>query len=173
MAEMIDDNFANYVVQTALDNALPDQKQQLIAEIMPQLNTIKARSWYKRILSKIGLGMGPGNGHFEPNRHPLAGRQYMDEGMHPRMSSEQRGLPPMHAYPAMHPGERSVDHLPPPGFMHPPAVGGHPSERNGYRTHLQQVPQPHPQSPQQFGNFYPYGPRNPIHHSDYRSNGDY
>ena len=46
MAELIDDNFANYVVQTALDNAGPEQKQQMIKEIMPQLNTIKSRSWY-------------------------------------------------------------------------------------------------------------------------------
>jgi hypothetical protein len=168
MGQLLDDNFANYVVQTALDNAGPEQKQQMIKEIMPQLNTIKSRSWYKRIMGKIGLGMGSANGHFETNRHPMPGRQYMDDGMHPRMPSESRGLPPMHAYPPMHAAERSVDHLPP-GFMHPPPMGGHPSDRNGYRSH---VP-PHAQSPQQFGNFYPYGPRNPIHQSEYRNNGDY
>jgi len=172
MAEMIDDQYANYVVQTALDNAGPEQRQLMVAEIMPHLNTIKARSWYKRIMSKIGLGLGQGNGHFETNRHHMPGRQFMDDGMHPRMPSE-RALPPMHGYPPMHAAERAVDHLPPPGFMHPPAPGGHPSDRNGYRGHPHPVAQPHTQSPQHFGNFYPYGPRNPIHHSEYRSNGEF
>lgn len=167
MAEMIDDSFANYVVQTALDYAEGDQRAQLTKEIMPLLGSIKARSWYKRIMTKLGLGINNNNGggHYESSRHSMSPRQYIDDGIHQRMNSE-RG--PVHGYGHIHGSDRSPDHLPP-GFMHSP-LGGHSSDRNGYRSQHQQS---HSQVPQQYGNFYPYGPRAPVHHSEYRNNGEY
>lgn len=174
MAEMIDDSFANYVVQTALDYAEGDQRAQLIQEIMPLLGTIKSRSWYKRIMTKIGLGIG-GNGagasgHYDSGR--MSQRQYMDEGHHQRMGSD-RGLGSLHGYGQIHGSDRTgVEHLPP-GFMHAAPNGGHMSDRNVYRSQHHPTMQNHSQAPQQYGNFYPYGPRTPLHHSDYRTNGEY
>jgi hypothetical protein len=168
MAEMIDDSFANYVVQTALDYAEGDQRAQLVKEIMPLLGSIKTRSWYKRIMNKLGLGINNGGGaHYDSSRPSMPPRQYIDDGIHQRMNSE-RGS--MHGYGQIHGGDRSPDHLPP-GFMHSPLLGAHSSDRNGYRT--QRQPPSHSQVPQQYGNFYPYGPRSPIHHSEYRTNGEY
>jgi hypothetical protein len=159
MSEMIDDNFANYVVQTALDYAEGDQRAQLTKEILPLLNSIRSRSWSKRIMSKLGVGM-TNNGHHESSRH-MPPRQYIDDRVHQRMTSNP-GLP-IHGYVQT---ERVVDH-PPPGFMHTNPVGTH-SDRNVYRT---QSVQSH--TPQQYGNFYPYGPRAPVHQSEYRTNGEY
>jgi hypothetical protein len=159
MAEMLDDNFANYVVQTALDYSEGEQREQLLKELVPLLNTIKSRSWYKRIMTKIGMGMSTIS-QFEPPRH-IPSRQFVENRV-PRMAS-QRPLTHM----VYGQAERSVEQ-PPPGFMHPNPVGGQLSDRNGYRP--QQV-QSH--TSQQYGNFYPYAPRAPIHQSEYRTNGDY
>ena len=167
MAEMIDDSYANYVVQTALDYAEGDQRTQLIEEIMPLLGSIKARSWYKRIMTKLGLGINTSvGGHYEAPRHSMQPRQYIDDSHHQRMNSD-RG---MHGYNHVHQSERSGNHLPP-GFIHSPPIGG---DSNGYRIQRQSSVQAHSQVPhQQFGNFYPYGPRTPIQHSEYRTNGEY
>jgi hypothetical protein len=168
MVEMIDDNFANYVVQTALDYADGDQRAQLLKEIMPLLNSIKSRSWYKRIMTKIGMGMNnSAQGQYETPRHAMPLRQYSDERVHPRMTSDQRSFTTMHGYNQIPPVERSVEHLPP-GFMHNNHVAGQLSDRNGYRV---QPVQPH--VPQQYGNFYPYGPRAPVQRSEYRTNNEY
>jgi len=176
MAEMIDDSFANYVVQTALDYAEGDQRAQLIQEIMPLLGTIKSRSWYKRIMTKIGLGISSNGAagtasHYDTGRLPP--RQYMDEGQHHQRMGSDRGLGSMHGYGQIHGSERSaVEHLPP-GFMHGPPSAGHMSDRPVYRSQHHPAMQNHSQAPQQYGNFYPYGPRAPLHHSDYRTNGEY
>jgi len=176
MAEMIDDNFANYVVQTALDYAEGEYRAQLVKEIMPLLNSIKSRSWYKRIMTKLGLGIGTNGGHYESPRHSMQPRQYMEEGgIHHRMNSADRVIPNMPTYGQFHGSDRSPDHFPP-GFMHSPPIsggGGHTSDRNGYRPQHQPSVQSHSQVPQQYGNFYPYNPRAPIHHSEYRTNGEY
>lgn len=166
MAEMIDDNFANYVVQTALDYAEGEQRTQLIKEIMPLLNTIKSRSWYKRVMTKIGLGINNNGNHFDSSRHTLPQRQYLDDGIHQRINSERGGLTSMHGYGHIHGSDRSSDHVPP-GFMNTASIGGHSSDRNGYRN---QSLQSHSQ---QYGNFYPYSPRAPVHHPEYRANGEY
>ena len=119
MAEMIDDSFANYVVQTALDYAEGDERAQLVKEIMPLLGSIKTRSWYKRIMNKLGLGINNGGGgHYDSSRHSMPPRQYIDDGIQQRMNSE-RGS--MHGYGQIHGGDRSPDHLPP-GFMHSPLL---------------------------------------------------
>src|ERR1700738_4304279 len=168
MVEMIDDGFANYVVQTALDYADSDQRAQMLKDIMPLLNSIKSRSWYKRILTKIGMGINNGaQGQYESPRHAMPPRQYSDERVHPRMTSDQRGFNNLHGYNQILPVERSVEHLPP-GFMHNNHVGGQLSDRNGYRV---QPVQSHP--PQHYGNFYPYGPRAPVQRSEYRTNNEY
>lgn len=167
MAEMIDDSFANYVVQTALDYAEGDQRAQLIKEIMPLLGSIKAKSWYKRIMTKVGLGMNnnSGGGHYETSRHSLASRQYIDDGIHQRMNSD-RGIPTMQqGYGHIPASDRSGDHLRS-GFI---PIAGHALDRNGYRAQHQSAVQSHSQVPQQYGNFYPYGPRAPMH----RTNGEY
>ena len=165
MAEMIDDSFANYVVQTALDYADGEQRTQLVKEIMPLLGSIKARSWYKRIMTKLGLGINssPVGGHYDLSRHSMP-RQYMDDGIHNQRMNADRG--PTHGYGHIQGPDRSPENLPP-GFMNSPPLGGHSSDRNGYRTQHRQS------HSQQYGNFYPYGPRTPIHHSDYRTNGEY
>ena len=173
MAEMIDDSFANYVVQTALDYAEGDQHARLIKEIMPLLGSIKARSWYKRIMTKLGLGINNNSGgsHYEASRHSMPPRQYIDDGIHQRMNPD-RGIPAMHhGYGQIPASDRSGDH-PPSGFIHS-SMGGHSSDRNGYRTQHQSTLQSHSQVPQQYGNFYPYGPRAPMHNSEYRTNGEY
>ena len=174
MAEMIDDSFANYVVQTALDYAEGDQRAQLIKEIMPLLGSIKAKSWYKRIMTKLGLGVNnnSGGGHYETSRPSMAPRQYVDDGIHQRMNPD-RGIPTIHhGYGHISTSDRSGDHLPS-GFMPSHPIGGHSLDRNGYRTQHQSSVQSHSQVPQQYGNFYPYGPRAPMHHSDYRTSGEY
>lgn len=169
MADMIDDQYANYVVQTALDYADGDQRTQLIKEIMPLLGSIKSRSWYKRIMGKIGLGIN-NNGHYE-SRHPMASRPYIDDGLHRVVNSDPRASQSMHGYGHIHGADRSGDHVPP-SFMHTP-LGGHSTDRNGYRAQHQPSVQSHPQVPQQYGNFYPYNPRAPVHQSDYRTNVEY
>ena len=176
MAEMIDDPFANYVVQTALDFAEGEQRAMLVREIMPHLSAIKTKTWYKRITIKLGLAPNHSTSHFDSGRH-MSSRPYIEEGMHSRMPSEHRGLGPVHGYPSVpHGSDRHMDHrIPPPGFMHNPALGGHPSDRNGYRLAASQGISQHmpPPPPQQYGNFYPYGPRSALHHADPRSNGEY
>jgi hypothetical protein len=82
------------------------------------------------------------------------------------MNSERGGLASMHGYGHIHGSDRSSDHVPP-SFMNAASIGGHSSDRNGYRT---QSLQSHSQ---QYGNFYPYGPRAPVHHPEYRANGEY
>jgi hypothetical protein len=170
MADMIDDSFANYVVQTALDFAQAEVHAQLVAEILPLLPTIKSRSWYKRILTKLGLTMNP-NLPQDPNRYSL--RALIDEGAYStRMAPDPRPLGPMHPYQVLHPQER--DHRPPPGFAHgAPGSGAPPSDRNGYRISHQHNNTGHSQVPPQYGNFYPYGPRQVSHHPDYRPNNEY
>jgi hypothetical protein len=175
MDNMIDDNFANYVVQTALDYAEGEQKNALIKEIIPLLSLIKQRSWYKRIMTKIGLGMHTNphnnNPHYEGGRHGMSSRHYMDDGLHSRMSStsaDRGGHGSMQGYGHIYPAERSPDHLPQ-SFMHTPAPMG--SDRNDYRS--QHPSQGQSQVSQQYRNFYPYGPQSSIHPSDYRPPGDY
>jgi hypothetical protein len=171
MAEMIDDQFANYVVQTALDYADADQKAALIKEIMPLLGSIKARSWYKRIMNKLGLGVhnnNHNNAHYDGGRHSMSSRHYGDDGFHQRMNSADRGS--MQVYGGhVHPSDRSPEQIPH-SFMHsqPPMA----SDRNGYRSqHQSQGPS---QVPQQYRNFYPYGPQASMHHSsDFRPSGEY
>jgi hypothetical protein len=172
MAEMIDDQFANYVVQTALDYADSDQKAAMIKEIMPLLGSIKSRSWYKRIMNKLGLGVhnhNHNNAHYDGGRHGMSSRHYSDDGFHhQRMNSSDRGGPgSMQGYGHIHPSERSPEQLPH-SFMHSQSPMG--SDRNGYRLQHQSQGQ----SQQQYRNFYPYGPQTSMHHpSDYRSSGEY
>jgi len=171
MAEMIDDPFANYVVQTALDFADGDLRAVLVREIMPLLSSIKTKTWYKRITIKLGLAPSHSGGHFDSGRHMQ--RPYGEDGMHSRMPSEHRGIGPVHGYPPVpHGSDRHMDHRVPPGFMHNPQMGGPPSDRNGYRVASHNGP-PHGQAPQQYGNFYPYGPRSTIHQTEYRSTNEY
>jgi Pumilio-family RNA binding repeat len=167
MAEMIDDNYANYVVQTALEWAEGEQRAHLIAEIMPLLGSIKSRSWYKRIITKMAMN-GNGPNHPFDSRLPVSSRPYGDEGFH-RMNSEPRGLPLLPGFNHRSGTERSAEPLPP-NLPHPSSVVMHPSERNGFRMQQQL---PHSQVPQQYGNFYPYGPVVTNHPSEYRTNGDY
>jgi Pumilio-family RNA binding repeat len=167
MAALIEDQFGNYVVQTALDQAQPEQRAQIIKEMMPYLNNIKSKTWYKRMMNKIGLGVN--NGQFDSGRHPMGQRQFVDDNVHQRRTTEPRGLSPMQGYGNTHAPSRSVDQFPP-GFMHGHPVG---SDRNGYRGH-QHAPS-HSQAASQYGNnFYPaFNPRTPVHHSEYRGNGEY
>jgi hypothetical protein len=171
MAELIEHQFGNYVVQTALDYADSEQRAQLIKEIMPFINTIKSKTWYKRMMTKIGTGIN--NGQYDTSRPTMGQRQYVDDGVHQRRTTEQpRGHTAMHGYGNTHGSSRSVDQFPP-GFIHGPPVGNHPSDRNGYRGQHQHAVPTHTQVPPQYGNFYPYGPRTPIHQSEYRGNGEY
>src|ERR1700721_3836533 len=112
IAEMIDDSFANYVVQTALDFAQGDLRAQLMGEIMPLLSTIKSRSWYKRILTKLGLAVNHSFGHHETTGRHLMSRQFVEDSLPPRMGRDQHrsGLGSMHSYPPIHSSERSIDH---------------------------------------------------------------
>jgi len=170
MADMIDDSYANYVVQTALDFAQGEERTELVKEIMPLLSSIKSRSWYKRILTKLGLAVNHNNNYYDSTRHSLS--RLVDDSIHSRMTSEHRGLGPMHGYSPIHGPDRSLDHrVPPSGFIHGPPGGGPPSDRNGYRVQQHPV-STHAQLPPQYANFYPYG-RSVVHHSDYRSNADY
>ena len=169
MAEMIDDPYANYVVQTALDYSEGEQRAMLVREIMPHLSAIKAKTWYKRIMGKLGLAPSHASGHIESSRHIT--RSY-DDGMHSRMPSEHR-IGHVHGYPPVaHGSDRHMDPRTPPGFMHNPQLNAHPVDRNGYRAASHGVAH-QPQQPQQYGNFYPYGPRSAIHQTDYRSNGEF
>ena len=161
MAEMIDDGFANYVVQTALEYADPGQRERLIKEIIPLLHSIKTRSWYKRITTKMGISNNAG--HYD-SRQAVSARHFSDDFMHHRMNSD-RALSSNHGYGQI--PDRVVD----PGYIHGPTVTSHAPDRNGngYRPSHSTAPS-HPQVAQQFGNFYPYGPRHPP---DYRTNGEY
>lgn len=82
MAEMIDNTFANYVVQTALDYAEGERRTQLVKEIIPLLGSIKARSWCKRIMTKLGSGINnyPICDRYDLSRSSMAPRRYMDDG---------------------------------------------------------------------------------------------
>jgi hypothetical protein len=166
MAEMIDDGFANYVVQTALEYADERQRERLIKELIPLLHSIKTRSWYKRITSKMGIANNANTnnaGHYDP-RQPVNTRHFADDPMHQRMNSD-RGIPAIHGHGYGHQIDRAaVD----PSYMHGAAMNAHPDRNgNGYRPSHSTGPS-HPQMSQQFGNFYPYT-RNP----EYRTNGEY
>lgn len=166
MAELIEHQFGNYVVQTALDHADPQQRAQMIKEITPYLPNIKNKTWYKRMMNKIGLGVN--NGQFEAGRHPMGQRPFMDDGVHQRRATEPRGISPMQGYGNAHAASRSVDQFPP-GFMPGHPVG---SDRNGYRGQ-QQAPSHGHAAPHYGNNFYPFNPRTPVHQSEYRGNGEY
>jgi hypothetical protein len=174
MTEMSDDNYANYVVQTALDYSEGEQREELLNELLPLLPAIKHRSWYKRVMMKIGLPNHPVS-QLEPPRQ-LVPRTYIDDRVHPRMTSDPGYSGSSHGY--VQASERSTIGNFSPGYMHPNPVGGQLSDRNGYRG---QSVQSH--APQQFGNFYPYGPRIPHdprapqdsrgpHDHEYRPNGN-
>jgi hypothetical protein len=170
MAELIEHQFGNYVVQTALDYADGDQRAQLIREITPFIPTIKTKTWYKRMLNKMGTGIN--NGQYETSRHTAGQRQFVDDEVNQRRTTEPRPRTSVHGYSNTHASSRSVEQLPS-GFMHGPPIGNHHSDRNGYsRQHQHAVPT-HTQVPPQYSNFYPYGPRTPIHQSEYRGNGEY
>jgi len=160
MSDMIDDNFANYVVQTALDYADGDQKTALMQEIMPLLSSIKSRSWYKRIMNKLGLGVHNNSaGHYDGGRGPgMSSRHYIDDGLHhSRMPSTDRAAhgSMQQGYGHIHSSERSPEHLPQHSFVSAQSTMG--LDRNGYRSQHQSQGQT--QVPQQYRNFYPYGPQ--------------
>lgn len=50
---MMKDQFANYVVQTALDRADPNQQKKMIFRIRPHLNTLRKFTYAKHIVNKI------------------------------------------------------------------------------------------------------------------------
>jgi hypothetical protein len=60
---MLKDSFANYVIQTALDSAKPDQRQRLVDVLRPLLPAIRNTAYGKRIQSKI---------YKEPNSSPFS-----------------------------------------------------------------------------------------------------
>ena len=51
--KLLRDSFANYVIQTALDYATPQQKHRLIESIRPHLPNIRATPYGRRIQSKV------------------------------------------------------------------------------------------------------------------------
>ena len=53
MEKLLRDSFANYVIQTCLDYADPDQRVQLVECIRPLLPSIRSTPYGKRIHSKI------------------------------------------------------------------------------------------------------------------------
>ena len=76
LEKMLRDNFANYVVQTALDYATPETKDRLIEGIRPHMAAIRNTSYGRRIQSKLNnsdnqQGMGShhsnGSGSATPN----------------------------------------------------------------------------------------------------------
>ncbi|EPX72170.1 RNA-binding protein [Schizosaccharomyces octosporus yFS286] len=53
LAKMLKDSFANYVIQTALDNADPKQRMKLAERIKPLIPSIKNTPCGRRIISKL------------------------------------------------------------------------------------------------------------------------
>ena len=50
---MMKDQYANYVIQRALDVAQPNQKKQIIYKIMPLLESARKYMYAKHIVSKV------------------------------------------------------------------------------------------------------------------------
>ncbi|KAI8061607.1 armadillo-type protein [Gongronella butleri] len=53
MEKLLRDSFANYVIQTSLDYANPEQRSQLVDCIRPLLSTVRSTPYAKRIHGKI------------------------------------------------------------------------------------------------------------------------
>jgi len=96
MLNLLRDNFANYVIQTALERATPVMKQRLIDAIRPVLHSIRATPYGRRIQGKIqqfdGTGSPsreiPGPGPGLPAISDATGGQQSNRALH------ERALPP-------------------------------------------------------------------------------
>lgn len=53
LPKLLRDSFANYVIQTALDNASVKQRAELVERIKPLIPSIKNTPCGRRILSKL------------------------------------------------------------------------------------------------------------------------
>lgn len=64
LVELMRDSYANYVVQTSLDYALPDQRNQLIEVIKPLLPHVRTSTYGKRIQTRLQKELNnTGHGH--------------------------------------------------------------------------------------------------------------
>ncbi|KAF2810643.1 uncharacterized protein BDZ99DRAFT_386224 [Mytilinidion resinicola] len=105
LEKLLRDNFANYVVQTALEYAPTDQTIQLVEAIRPYLVMIRQTPYGRRIQSKVqereialgSLSSGHSSGHVSP--HSVAASQSPPAaftGQYRAMSS-YNSPPPMYA----------------------------------------------------------------------------
>eukprot|EP01065_Artemidia_motanka_P021214 TRINITY_DN2533_c0_g2_i1.p1 TRINITY_DN2533_c0_g2~~TRINITY_DN2533_c0_g2_i1.p1 ORF type:complete len:865 (+),score=255.01 TRINITY_DN2533_c0_g2_i1:162-2756(+) len=117
---LLQDQFANYVVQTALNTASAAQFQMLAAEIRPLLHTIKNTPHGKKIEGKINRGHGPSREGADQPRH---GRR---KGRVDSSSGRRSSVPMNGGAPAAAPGgdDRPVQSSWQPGWGSAPGGGG-------------------------------------------------
>ncbi|PUU72262.1 armadillo-type protein [Tuber borchii] len=101
---LLRDSYANYVIQTAMDYASPETKQQLVDSIRPILPAIRMTPYGRRIQSKIQVSSGgststglsfPSGG--SPGAHPPApsrSHSYSQPSVHPNLVQQQQQQQP-------------------------------------------------------------------------------
>ena len=93
MEKLIRDNYANYVIQTALEYATPHKKATLVETIRPVLPSVRSTPYGRRIQAKIHNYDGRTSGHATP-ADPTGG-QIPLRASHNRGMSNGVGIPPV------------------------------------------------------------------------------
>ena len=93
MEKLIRDNYANYVIQTALEYATPVKKATLVDTIRPVLPSVRSTPYGRRIQAKIHNYDGRTSGHVTP-ADPTGG-QIPLRASHNRGLSNGVGIPPV------------------------------------------------------------------------------
>ena len=101
LPHLLQDSFANYVVQTSLDVSEPEQHAALVEIIRPILPSIRHLPYCKRIQSKLSRdvaqprdGMAPPNGMMmgSPPSQQQQQAPMMMMGMHPQQAQQQQAM---------------------------------------------------------------------------------
>ncbi|MCJ1307225.1 hypothetical protein MMC25_000871 [Agyrium rufum] len=136
LEKMLRDSFANYVVQTALDYADSNTRNQLVEAIKPIIPAIRSTPYGRRIQSKILGHEGNGRGGVNiitPETNPIqavGGRHIVNDvaAMNNNLFTQNRIITPMNGV------QHTQGYNPPHMNMHPRAARG---QNRAYNIHAQ------------------------------------
>ena len=121
LEKLLRDNYANYVVQTAIEYADTDLKKQLVEHIEPLLPSIRQTAYHRRIQNKIHAAKSQGRNGGNATAYDTASPSQIALGSQVPMTASSGAYPPassgfpMNQYPNGHPVNYQAN-----GYSQPP-----------------------------------------------------